>query len=390
MRCLFLILTATFFTHILHAADNGVSPRYTFSWPLDAEQLRPRGGTSRGPAVDFDASAAPSWEALQQKGIDNFERDRRAILAMAGTYRVTFDFIEIARFDPKAAIPAPYQSWGTEKIYVAADEGDFISLVHILEMRIIEDDGKISEPFVVKHWRQNWHFEPRDIVEYAGNDRWQRRKLSRTKNQWSQTVYQVDESPRYASIGEWRHSPSFSTWLSGDTWRPLPRREWGVRTDYHVLLGTNRHTVTSTGWIHEENNLKTVLNADRELDARQPFLAREYGVARYERIRDEGFAEADEYFARTRAFWNEVSATWSAVFEKYSTITLRGPVDKLGLFKPLFARADQLVENSETEDADNAAIIRSSLGAMGVPIKVQWVYRQSEASIEANPIALRG
>ncbi|HEY3698276.1 MAG TPA: DUF6607 family protein, partial [Spongiibacteraceae bacterium] len=270
------------------------------------------------------------------------------------------------RFDPQQKPNAPYQSWGTEKIYVDTDNGKFISLVHILEMRIVDDEGKISEPFVTKHWRQDWRYEPTEIVEYAGNDRWRRRELANIKKQWSQTVYQVDESPRYAGLGNWQHTATYSSWLSDDTWRPLPRREWSVRDDYQVLLGSNRLSIVANGWIQEENNLKAVLTAQRELNS-QPFLAREYGVARYERIRGEGFAEADLYFERTRKFWDEVRDAWATTFRKYSTITLRGPVDKLGLFQPLFARADRIANGEAAADDGNAAIIRSALADMGVP-----------------------
>ena len=287
---------------------------------------------------------------------------------MAGTYRVTFDFLEITSFAAQAKLNAPYQSWGTEKVYVASDTGKAISLAHVLEMRVIQQDGSVSEPMVTKHWRQDWQYAPTHIVEYQGRDRWQRRKLSaaETKNAWVQTVYQVDESPRYASTGRWQHSAMFSTWLSGDTWRPLPRREWSVRDDYQVLLGTNRHTVTATGWIQEENNLKAVLTATRQIDAVQPYLAREYGVARYERIRDADFAGADQYFKATQVFWDRVRDAWSTAFVKQGTITLRGPVDKLGLFRPLFAHADELAEHGAAKsDAD--MVIRGALQDMGVP-----------------------
>ena len=104
---------------------------------------------------------------------------------------------------------------------------------------------------------------------------------------WLQTVYQVDESPRYASTGRWQHTPSFSTWLSGDTWRPLPRREWSVRSDYQVLVGSNRHTVVPSGWLQEENNLVRLrssvatnaislykaLGGGWEMSVGQPFVA---------------------------------------------------------------------------------------------------------------------
>lgn len=368
--CLFV---ATMFNSISAATAAEAEPsqtstaRYTFGWPIAADQPKPRGGSTRGAPVELDTAISPAWLKLQENNISDVERDRRAILAMAGTYRVTFDFIEVASFNADKSLQRPYQSWGTEKVYIDVDEPNFISLVHILEMRVIESDGKISEPFVTKHWRQDWRYAPTQIIEYVGNDRWQRRELSNTKNQWSQTVYQVDESPRYASVGSWQHTPTFSTWISGDTWRPLPRREWSVRDDYQVVTGTNRHTVTQSGWLQEENNLKTVITDKRQLSSTQPYLAREYGVARYERIREQGFAEADNYFNRTRTFWGEVRSAWAATFTRNPTITLSGPIDKLGLFAPLFDQAEKIVE-SENAAANNADVIKKSLAEIGVPV----------------------
>lgn len=370
----FTAFIAAFLCNALFAAQNDSSPsvaaapRYTFSWPLDGSTLKPRGGSTKGPAVTLARSESSAWKALQEKGLSNVERDRRAILAMAGDYRVTFDFLEVAPFIAQDQPKAPYQSWGTEKIYVDSDDGKSISLVHILEMRVIQEDGSVSEPMVTKHWRQDWRFEPTHIVEYQGHDRWRRRKLDATeaKGAWSQTVYQVDESPRYASTGRWEHNRVFSTWLSGETWRPLPRREWSVRDDYHALVGTNRHTINSTGWLQEENNLKAVLTSDRKLDATRPYLAREYGVARYERIRDQDFAAADRYYQRTKQFWDRVRDRWSEVFAERGEVTLRGPVDKLGLFMPLFAHADTIEQQGgAAANARNEAVIEAALKEMG-------------------------
>lgn len=346
---------------------NPASARYTFSWPLEAGAPAPRGGTTKGAPITLDREPSKAWKDLQADGLPAQERDRRAILAMAGTYRVTFDFLEVVPFVAQDKPNAPYQSWGTEKVYVDSDDGKNISLVHILEMRIVQKDGSISEPMVTKHWRQDWQYEPAYIVEYRGRDHWQRRKLNPAdaKGAWLQTVYQVDESPRYASIGRWEHSASFSTWLSGETWRPLPRREWSVRDDYQVLLGSNRHTVSPTGWIQEENNLKTVIDSSRAIDASHPYVAREYGVARYERIRDADFAQADVYFDRTKQFWDQVREEWSQIFAKQGEVTLKGPVDKLGLFMPLFAHADAVVEQGVAENAQNQTVIRKALKDMG-------------------------
>ena len=343
------------------------SPRYTFSWPLDGSGLMPRGGTTKGPAVTLDKGESTAWQRLQEKGLSDLERDRRAILAMAGTYRVTFDFLEVTPFGADDKPKAPYQSWGTEKVYVDSDKGEFISLVHILEMRIVQPDGKVSEPMVTKHWRQDWTYQPTHIVRYQGNDRWERRTLalSQTSQRWVQTVYQVDESPRYASIGKWAHTGSFSSWLSEETWRPLPRREWSVRDDYQVLAGTNRHTILANGWVQEENNLKAVLTQLRELDPSRPYVGREYGVARYERIREADFAAADQYYERTKEFWDQVRDRWSKVFAERGSVTLRGPVDKLGLFQPLFAHAEAIAQQGKAASKKNAEVIESALKGMG-------------------------
>ena len=154
--------------------------------------------------------------------------------------------------------------------------------------------------------------------------------------------------------------------MSAETWRPLPRREWSVRSDYQVLVGTNRHTVIPTGWFQEENNLKGVLTAERALSATQPYLAREYGFARYERIRDADFAAADRYYERTKEFWDRVRDRWNEVFTRQVVVTLKGPVDKLGLFQPLFARADEIeAQPRAVSDADDR-LIDESLEAMGV------------------------
>jgi len=376
MKTRLLLLLALIGGTVALAAEEPTKPataaatsqqRYTFSWPISGDPaLAPRGGTTRGPEMVIDKTPSEAWKSLQQAGLASLERDRRAILAMAGGYRVTFDFLEITPFPADAKRDKPYQSWGVERVYVDRDDGKFISLSHILEMRIVDKDGKLSEPFVTKHWRQDWQYEPTEVVEYLGRERWGRRVLTRkdVAGQWSQTVYQVDESPRYASVGKWEHSTSMSTWLSGDTWRPLPRREWSVRKDYQVLIGTNRHTILSTGWVQEENNLKGVLTDDRKLSAEQPYMAREYGVARYERLQNPDFAGADEYYEKTRKFWDQVRAAWAARFRATPQITLRAPVDQAGLFRALFEHADKLAAG-ENVSGDDVSVINASLNDMG-------------------------
>ena len=137
--------------------------------------------------------------------------------------------------------------------------------------------------------------------------------------------------------------------------------------DYQVLLGTNRHTVTATGWLQEENNLKAVLRRSRRV-RRSPTLRR----ARVRRgpLRTPAAAPTSppptSYYAKTRAFWNLVAGEWEEAFRRQGTITLRGPVDKLGLFLPLFERADRMAQASESSRVE-ASEIRTILETMQAP-----------------------
>ncbi|MFQ5626773.1 MAG: DUF6607 family protein, partial [Methyloligellaceae bacterium] len=210
------------------AEDEPELRQFTFAWPFsEEEEMRPRGGTTKGPAVKLQRRPSAAWKALQESGISDIERDRRAILAMAGPYRTSFDFIETVGFVDEYTPQRPYQSWGTEFVYVVTDEPKFISLQHIIVMFFETDDGEISGPAVVKHWRQDWRYQDRDLHVYAGHNTWERKRLSRrdVRGTWSQAVFQVDDSPRYAAIGIWHHDDNYSSWQSENTWRPLPRRE---------------------------------------------------------------------------------------------------------------------------------------------------------------------
>jgi hypothetical protein len=339
--------------------------RYTFSWPLTESAPAPRGGTTRGAAVTLDPLPSPAWLSLQARGVSPFERDRRAILALTGDFRVTFDFLEVAAFNG-AARDRPYQSWGTERVYVDQDQGTMLSLVHILEMHIVQKDGAISEPLVTKHWREDWRYEPKQITDFKGRGIWRAHALQRGERAgaWSQTVAQVDESPRYSSIGRWEHNAAFSTWISATTWRPLPRRELSVHKDYQVLAGTNRVSVTATGALQEENNLKMVLKQDLP-DPAKPFLAREYGVARYDRMRDADFAAADQYYERTRQFWDEVHGAWSALYQRNARIEIDESSDK-NLAAKLSDYAEELAAGRSPE-LPQAQIIQETLQGMLLP-----------------------
>jgi len=93
-------------------------------------------------------------------------------------------------------------------------------------------------------------------------------------------------------------------------------------------------------------------------------MAREYGVARYERLQNPDFAGADEYYEKTRKFWEQVRTAWAARFRATPQITLRAPVDQAGLFRSLFEHADKLAAGENVSE-DDVSVINASLSDMG-------------------------
>jgi hypothetical protein len=316
---------------------------YIFAWPfVDAERMEPRGGTSRGVDVALAPEPSEAWQRLQQPGLGRQQRDRAAIVAMAGDYRATFDFLETVLFEPGAEPARPYRSWGTERVYVVADRADFVSLQHVMVMFAVDDEGSVQGPFVQKHWRQDWQYQPEALLEYRGFQRWQARGLSAAERRgvWSQTVYQVDDAPRYASLGGWRHDGQASVWEGGEAWRPLPRREHTARDDYQVLAGRNRLTVLPTGWVHEQDNAKLVLDDEtRRVVGRR---AREVGVNRYELVSGFDFSAGDAYWSATGEFWGLVRRGWAARAAGGSEIHVARQCDGEPAFVPFFRAADRL------------------------------------------------
>ena len=109
-----------------------------------------------------------------------------------------------------------------------------------------------------------------------------------------------------------------------------------------------------TGWVHEEDNLKTVLEAAGQVRAESPYLAREAGLNRYERILDHDFSAGDSYWSNTGAFWSDVRDGWRRVFDERDRFAVRPQVDGRRLFEVMFEYAGRLDEG-EAYDADAAA-----------------------------------
>ena len=156
------------------------------------------------------AAQPPAAPATAAAPANAFERDRQSILAQAGQYRVHFDMRENVSFRADYDPLEEKLSGGSEIVRVVYDKGDRISLQHIL---VMEHDG---QTIVVKHWRQDWAYQPETVLTYTGPNQWTLTPVpaDQRAGAWSQTVWQTDDSPRYGGVGHWTYDNGLSAWTS--------------------------------------------------------------------------------------------------------------------------------------------------------------------------------
>lgn len=270
--------------------------------------------------------------------------DRRAILAMAGEFRVRFDFRETVVLSDAYERAEPQRSGAYELVLVLADEPQRVVLQHLLVSR---EGGHVT-----KHWRQDWHWQASQRLEFSDEQTWRLRDIpaDRRLGTWTQCVYEVSDAPRYCGTGHWNHRYGVATWTSDRSWRPLPRREYSKRDDYNVLNAQNRHTIVPGGWTHEQDNTKTI----RSADGGSRTLVRESGFNDYVRLQpgEFDFSPAHRYWQQTHAYWARVRAEWDARIAADAGVHLAMPVDGMPLIRGTFEQADRTAEGGEVSLAE--------------------------------------
>ncbi|MEM5539001.1 MULTISPECIES: DUF6607 family protein [unclassified Olleya] len=257
------------------------------------------------------------------------KQDQDAIKNMCGCYEVTFNFAETFNYS-QDSLYKPSETKvdkGLEWAQLVEDSDNKIVIQHLLQV------GSPESPYIVKHWRQDWLFENTDFYMYNGDNKWTyvSKPKKEVKNQWTQKVYQVDDSPRYEGSATWVHVDGKSFWENITT-APLPRREYTKRSDYNITLRGNRHQTTDTGWVHDQDNEK-VLREDGKEDV---ILAKEKGYNTYVKVEDSKCQAAQDWWKTNQIKWSKVRTKWESVFARHQDLALQAKVDNKVLYKYLF------------------------------------------------------
>jgi len=247
---------------------------------------------------------------------------------MCGCFEVTFNFTETFNYS-NDSLYRPSETKvdkGLEYAFAIEDEDDKISIQHLLQV------GRPDSPHIVKHWRQDWLFQNQEFYMYNGDNNWTFEKKSKddVKGQWTQKVFQVDDSPRYEGSGTWVHVDGKHYWENTTT-APLPRREYTKRNDYNITLRGNRHEITDFGWVHDQDNEKVLREAGKE----DVIIAKEKGYNTYKKVDDSRCQASQDWWKAQQDKWALVRTKWDAVYGRNKDLTLAEKVDNKVLFKYL-------------------------------------------------------
>lgn len=274
--------------------------------------------------------------------------DKQAIRGHCGCFEVSYEFKETTSLTPGYRLKAPKRVGGLEWVELDGEKAGALSLQHIL----------LTPAGALKHWRQEWTYQPESLFDYKGDGVWVKRRMSReeAKGKWAQRVYEVDDSPRYEGLGPWVHADGKSYW-EAESWSPLPRREYTTRNDYNVLVRRNRQQLTDSGWLHEQDNRKL-----RVKGSEQTSLALEKGLNIYRRVDDARCATARRWWQDNKGSWHQVQDVWQELYRQSDRIHLLR--EKNGI--PLWQRLFDLTERKATSEANLKAEVRQTIHAYQV------------------------
>lgn len=259
---------------------------------------------------------AATLSALAFNAQGQKQEDLEAIDKLCGCFEVTFNYAETFVTDTNNKFYAkPLNEHAViEYVFPLEKTDKKISMQHILV---------VNESMMIKHWREDWVYENNVFWDFVANDVWTKntKTADEVKGQWTQTVWEVSDAPRYQGTSHWLRNNGQTFWMN-TTDAPLPRREYTTRRDYNVMNRTNRLTLTDYGYMHEQDNIK--IKRDNGNDK---IISYEKGYNKYVRVDDSKCEAAKAFWAGKGEFWKDVRNTWDDYFAKGKKVSLVNRVD---------------------------------------------------------------
>ncbi len=257
------------------------------------------------------------------------QMDYNAIKSMCGCYNVGFNFAETFSFSEDSTYEKSKvkNDRALEWVQIIEDSPSKLSLQHILII------GDSSNHYIVKHWRQDWLYENTQFMMFDYDNKWtyEEKSSSEVVGQWTQKVFQVDDSPRYEGSASWVHVDGKSFW-ENEAFAPLPRREYTKRSDYNVMLRRNRHEITAEGWIHDQDNDKVIRSLEADV-----LLAKEKGFNTYTKINDDACLYGQEWWSKNHEKWDVIRDVWEDIYTSGEDLSLMQELDGVKLYSELFS-----------------------------------------------------
>jgi hypothetical protein len=262
-------------------------------------------------------------------GQDKIIMDKESIKSMCGCFNVGFHFAETFSYsnDTNYTPSKEKHAGATEWAQLVEETDTSVVIQHLLVV------GSGENSMIIKHWRQDWIYENTEFYIYDLDNKWSFQKLQsdNVKGQWTQKVFQVDDSPRYEGSGSWVYVDGKKYWES-TTNAPLPRREYTIRSDYNLTARTSRHEIVENGWIHDQDNKKIV----RENGKEDFVLAEEKGMNIYKRLEDSKCKAAKDWWLENSEYWQNVRSVWSDIYSRNEDLELENKFEGKKLYSVLF------------------------------------------------------
>lgn len=255
------------------------------------------------------------------------ELERELIKSLAGNYSVSFKFAETFSPISDYEYHDRHFSQAKEVAFILEESEDFISIQHIL----------YAGPHMIKHWRQDWHYENRELLVLESGHTWKKIILTpeQAEGTWTQKVFQVDDCPRYQGYGTWVHVDGRHFWESTAD-AALPRREITTegRTDYNVLRRNSHIEVFENGdWILEQDNEKIFRSPEGE----DTLICEEKGMDKFTAKKYDN-SKAMNWWEERKEFWAVARQEWLDFIAKNDRVEIQ---DDEGLYMAQFALAEQ-------------------------------------------------